>query len=92
MTHKQRIENALQLKETDRILYSLWMYFPNRDRHPRRLAELSLAYQKRFDLDFIKFMPFGMYSTIDYGIDLDVFPGFVNAPVAHRPFVEKVED
>lgn len=92
MTHKQRIENALQLKETDRIPYSLWMHFPNRDRHPRRLAELSLAYQKRFDLDFIKFMPFGMYSTIDYGIDLDVFPGFVNAPVAHKPFVEKVED
>lgn len=92
MTHKQRIENALALKETDRIPYSLWMHFPNRDRHPRRLAELSLNCQKRFDLDFIKFMPFGMYSTIDYGIDLDVFPGFLDAPVAHKPFVEKVED
>ncbi len=92
MTHKQRIENALQLKETDRIPYSMWMHYPNRDRHPRRLAELTLAYQKRFDLDFMKFMPFGMYSTIDYGIDLDVFPGFVDAPVAHKPFIEKVED
>ncbi|NLL37732.1 MAG: uroporphyrinogen decarboxylase [Fretibacterium sp.] len=92
MTHRQRIENALQLKETDRLPYSMWMHFPNRDRHPRRLAELTLAYQKRFDLDFMKFMPFGMYSTIDYGIDLDVFPGFVDAPVPHKPFIEKVED
>lgn len=92
MTHKQRVENALHFKETDRIPYSLWMHFPNRDRHPRRLAELTMAAQRKYDTDFIKFMPFGMYSTIDYGIDLDVFPGFMNAPVAHKPFVERVED
>lgn len=74
MTHRQRIESTLAFKETDRLPYSMWMHFPNRDRHPRRLAELSLAYQKKYDLDFIKFMPFGMYSTIDYGMDLNVFP------------------
>ncbi len=92
MTHRQRIENALALKETDRLPYSMWMHFPNRDRHPRRLAELSLANQKRFDLDFVKFMPFGMYSTIDYGIDLDLLPGFVDAPSAHAPLVKDVAD
>ncbi|NCC58528.1 MAG: hypothetical protein EOM17_12990 [Synergistales bacterium] len=92
MTHRQRVENALALQETDRIPYSMWMHFPNRDRHPRRLAELSLANQKKYDLDFIKFMPYGMYSTIDYGIDLDLFPGFVDAPVAHKPFIENIED
>lgn len=92
MTHKQRIENTLQLKETDRTPYSMWWHVPNRDRHPRRLAELTMQYQRKYDLDFIKFMPYGMYSAIDYGIDLDLFPGFVDAPVAHKPFVEKVED
>ncbi len=92
MTHRQRIESTLAFKETDRLPYSMWMHFPNRDRHPRRLAELSLAYQKKYDLDFIKFMPFGMYSTIDYGMDLNVFPGFVDAPVAQKPVIEKVSD
>lgn len=92
MTHKQRIENAISFQETDRIPYSMWMHFPNRDRHPRRLAELSLMLQRKYDLDFIKFMPFGLYSAIDYGLDLDVFPGFSDAPVANRPLVEDVKD
>jgi len=92
LTHKQRIEKALEFKETDRIPYSLWMHFPNRDRHPRRLAELSLANQKRYDLDFIKFMPYGMFSSIDFGMDIDVFEGFLCPPVGHEPIISKVED
>ena len=90
--HKQRIENALSMKPTDRLPYSMWMHFPNRDRHPRRLAELSLAYQKRYDLDFIKFMPYGLFSTVDFGLDLKVFSGFENPPVANMPLIKKSVD
>ncbi|MFV1966501.1 MAG: hypothetical protein ACC628_13840, partial [Pirellulaceae bacterium] len=57
MTHRQRIENALALKETDRLPFGFWWHFPNRDRAPRRLAELALALQRKLDLDFIKFSP-----------------------------------
>jgi len=92
MTHRQRIEAALSLSATDRLPYSMWMHFPNRDRHPRRLAELSLANQKRYDLDFIKFMPYGLFTTADFGIDLDVVPGFDCPPVLHTPLIKKVED
>lgn len=91
-THKQRIENALALKESDRTPYSMWMHFPNRDRHPRRLAELALANQKKYDLDFIKYMPFGLYTTIDMGVDLDVYPGFEKAPTLHEPVIKDVKD
>lgn len=91
-THLQRIENALALKSSDRIPYSMWMHFPNRDRHPRRLAELSLAYQKRYDLDFIKFMPYGMYSTVDYGQNLDLFAGMMEPPVQHKPIIANAAD
>lgn len=91
-THKQRIENALAMKENDRTPYSLWMHFPNRDRSPRRLAELALSNQKKYDLDFIKYMPFGMYTTIDMGVDLDVFDGFLRAPVQHEPLIKDVKD
>ena len=92
LTHKQRVERALAHQETDRIAYSMWMHFPNRDRHPRRLAELSLANQVKYDLDFIKFMPFGMYSPSDFGVDLDVFPGYTEAPVLHAPIIKDVKD
>ncbi|OON89171.1 uroporphyrinogen decarboxylase family protein [Pyramidobacter sp. C12-8] len=91
-THKQRIENALALKENDRTPYSMWMHFPNRDRHPRRLAELALANQKKYDLDFIKYMPFGLYTTIDMGVDLDVYPGFEKAPTLYEPVIKDVKD
>jgi uroporphyrinogen decarboxylase len=57
MSHRQRIEAALAFEETDRLPFSFWWHFPNRDRSPRRLAELALALQQELDLDFIKFSP-----------------------------------
>ena len=91
-THKQRIENAIAMKENDRTPYSMWMHFPNRDRSPRRLAEMALANQKKYDLDFIKYMPFGLYTTIDMGANLDVFEGFLKPPVLHEPVVKTAAD
>ncbi|PIE55337.1 MAG: uroporphyrinogen decarboxylase [Dethiosulfovibrio peptidovorans] len=88
----ERVRRALAFQETDRIPYSLWMHYPNRDRHPRRLAELACADQKKYDLDFVKFMPYGMYSTVDFGMDLDVFSGFVDPPVGHKPLIETAKD
>ncbi|MDR1786467.1 MAG: hypothetical protein LBR23_08440 [Spirochaetaceae bacterium] len=92
MTHKERIESALAQKETDRLPFGMWMHYPNRDRMPRRLAELSIHYQEELDLDFIKFMPYGMHSTIDWGAELDVFPGFADPPVPHGAVVTRPED
>lgn len=92
MTHRRRIEAALAIQETDRLPYSMWMHFPNRDRSPRKLAKLSMEMQAKYDLDFIKFMPFGLYSAVDYGADLDVFPGFCKPPVLHSPIIRNIED
>lgn len=75
MSHTKRIENALALKETDRLPFGFWWHFPNRDRAPRRLAELALELQQKLDLDFIKFSPYGLYSVVDWGVTLDVRGG-----------------
>ena len=91
-THKQRIENAIAMKENDRTPYSMWMHFPNRDRSPRRLAAMALGHQTKYDLDFIKYMPFGLYTTIDMGANLDVFEGFLKPPVLHEPVVKTAAD
>jgi uroporphyrinogen decarboxylase len=92
MTHRERIEKALAQKETDRLPYSLWMHFPNRDRMPSRLAELTFRMQQELDLDFVKYMPYGMYSTIDWGAELKVFEGFDKPPVPHCFPIQKPED
>lgn len=92
MTRRERIEKAIAMQKPDRMPFSMWMHFPNTDRSPRALAERSLYYQRELDLDFVKYMPYGLFSTVDYGLRLKVFPGFYDAPVAEEPLVTKVED
>ena len=91
MSHRQRIENALALKETDRLPFGFWWHFPNRDRAPRRLAELALGLQKKLDLDFIKFCPYGLYSVVDWGVTLNV-KGGPHPPVQADYPIKKPED
>ncbi|MDL2210238.1 hypothetical protein LJC26_05490 [Desulfovibrio sp. OttesenSCG-928-O18] len=92
MTRRERIEKAIALQKPDRMPFSLWMHFPNHDRSPRRLAEMSLFYQKELDLDFVKYMPYGLFSCVDYGLSLKVFPGFYDAPVAEAPLITKPDE
>ncbi len=61
--------------------FGFWWHFPNEDRSPRRLAELMIARQKELDLDIIKFMPYGLYSVVDWGVRLKIFEGFLDPPV-----------
>jgi len=91
LSHRQRIENALALKETDRLPFGFWWHFPNRDRAPRRLAELALALQRKLDLDFIKFCPYGLYSVVDWGVTLDV-QGGMRTPVQADYPIKKPAD
>jgi uroporphyrinogen decarboxylase len=92
MNPRERIQAALQQKETDRLPFSLWRHYPNLDHHPRKLAELSLEYQRKFDLDFIKFTPYGMLATIDWGVKLKFSPGFDTATVAAEPAIKEPDD
>ena len=91
MTHRQRIEAVLAHRQTDRAPFAFWWHFPNQDRSPRRLAELSLQLQKRLDLDFIKFSPYGLYSVADWGVVLDVAGGDVPPTQAEFPIREAAD-
>lgn len=91
MSHRERIERALDLEPTDRVPFGFWWHFPNRDRSPRRLAELQLALQRKLDLDFIKFSPYGLYSVVDWGVSLDVRGGNQTPVQAAYP-IERPED
>ncbi|MDI3341417.1 MAG: uroporphyrinogen decarboxylase family protein [Sphaerobacter sp.] len=69
MTRWERVEAALAGREVDRVPVSLWRHFPNQDQSAEDLAVVTLAWQARFDFDFIKLMPPGDYPTIDWGAE-----------------------
>jgi uroporphyrinogen decarboxylase len=92
MTHKERIANALAGKPTDRLPFGFWRHYPNEDRAPRRLAELMVESQQRLNLDFIKFMPYGLFSVVDWGVPLKLFEGVLDPPLQAAYPVRKPED
>jgi len=67
MDHWQRIEAAIAGTETDRVPVALWRHFPVDDQDPGKLAAHTLAYQRAWDFDLVKFMPSGTYGIEDWG-------------------------
>jgi uroporphyrinogen decarboxylase len=68
MTRHERVRAAFHGQPVDRVPVSFWQHFPAYDADPSSLAEATVQYQRRFDLDFVKLMPTGMYSVMDYGV------------------------
>ncbi len=73
MTREERVRAAIKGEEVDRVPISVWMHLPEFDQNPAVLAEESVAYNERYDFDFIKMMPFGLYSTEDWGCKVKYF-------------------
>ena len=90
MSHRERIAAALANQPTDRTPLSFWWHWANKDRSPRRLAELAVQLQRRLDMDFIKFSPYGMYSVVDWGVELNVRGG--DNPILAESPIEKPDD
>jgi len=67
MDHWQRIEAAIAGTATDRVPVALWRHFPVDDQDPGKLAAHTLAYQRAWDFDLVKFMPSGTYGIEDWG-------------------------
>lgn len=91
MTHYARIEAALANRPTDRTPLSFWWHWANKDRSPRRLAEMAVRLQQRLDMDFVKFSPYGLYSVVDWGVQLNVRGG-PDTPILAESPIEKPDD
>jgi uroporphyrinogen decarboxylase len=70
MAHRQRLEAMLAGRPVDRPPVSFWHHFPGRDHTPELLADATVAFYQRFDVDFVKLMPTGMYAVVDYGVEI----------------------
>src|ERR1035437_2089810 len=57
MAHRQRLEATLAGRPVDRPPVSFWHHFPGRDHTPELLADATVAFYRRFDVDLVKLMP-----------------------------------
>jgi uroporphyrinogen decarboxylase len=67
MDKRERVLASLGRKPVDRPPVSFWRHVPDVDHTAAGLAEAMLAFQRRWDLDFVKVMSSGVYCVEDWG-------------------------
>jgi len=67
MEKRERVLAAIRRGPVDRPPVSFWRHVPEVDHTAAGLAEAMLAFQHRWDLDFIKVMSSGVYCVEDWG-------------------------
>lgn len=93
MRYSGKISDVFASRIEGRPLFSFWTHLPEVDRDAEALARETIAFQKKFDLDFVKTMPNGMYSIEDYDTEIDFsdIPKGGVARVVATPF-QSVQD
>ena len=71
MTRIERVKAALTSADVDRPPYGFWTHLPGIDLDPQRLAQESAGFARRYDMDFLKSMPNGLYCVEDWGCVCD---------------------
>lgn len=71
MNKLERVQAALACEAVDRPPYGFWTHMPGIDLDPQRLADETASFAARYDLDFIKSMPNGLYCVEDWGCVCD---------------------
>jgi uroporphyrinogen decarboxylase len=69
-----KIRATLRGEDLGELPVSLWHHFPVDDLHAERLVKKELAFQERFDSDFMKFSPSGAYPYIAFGAEVEYYP------------------
>jgi uroporphyrinogen decarboxylase len=92
MTKGERIRAALAGRPVDRIPISFWRHVPDLDLDPLALGQALLTFHRRFDLDFIKVMPNGVYCVEDWGCEIAYQGGSSGARTCVRHAVQRIED
>ena len=67
LSHRERVERALKREEIDRIPVSMWRHFYDKESSAQGLAEAMLAFQRKFEWDFMKVNPRASYHAEGWG-------------------------
>lgn len=92
MSKRERVYAALYGAPVDHLPLSLWRHFHKQDQSPQGLAQATLEFCRRYDLDLIKVTPTGLYSIEDWGASIRRSNDDNTPPRLKRPVVEVPED
>jgi len=70
-SHRERLEMIIKGETPDRPAASIWRHFYDKESKAEGLAEAMLAFQKKFDWDFMKINPRASYHVEDWGNKLE---------------------
>jgi uroporphyrinogen decarboxylase len=68
LSKRERLEKTIAGEPTDRVPVALWRHWPGDDQRPADLVEATVAFQQRYDWDFVKFTPTSSFAIVDYGV------------------------
>ena len=92
MNKIERLEAAINHKDVDRVPYSIWYHLSAVDQDPVSLAEETIALTKKYDYDFVKMMPFGLFGVQDLGAKINIFAQQGKPPLVARAGIQSVSD
>lgn len=92
MTREERIKAAIAGEDVDRVPINVWKHFSRFDQDPVSLAQAQLDFLEKFDFDFIKMMPFGLYSVQDWGAKIEIYCDPLKEPVVAESPIRSLED
>jgi uroporphyrinogen decarboxylase len=67
MTKSERVKAAIRGAAVDRPPVALWRHFPGDDQRPEDLARATVAFQRRYDFDFVKVTPASSFCLRGWG-------------------------
>lgn len=73
MNREERVRAAVSGAEPDRVPVSVWFHFSADDQDPVSLADATSELIETYDYDFVKMMPFGLYSVQDLGAKIKIY-------------------
>ncbi|HLY25573.1 MAG TPA: uroporphyrinogen decarboxylase family protein [Aggregatilineales bacterium] len=68
LTKRERLEKTFAGEPTDRAPVSLWRHWPGDDQRPGDLVAATVAFQRQYDWDFVKFTPASSFCITDFGV------------------------
>lgn len=68
MNPRERIRAAIDGRPVDRVPIALWRHFPGDDQKAESLAAAHVAFQERYQWDFLKVTPTSGYYGDDWGL------------------------
>jgi len=69
MSKRDRLAAAIVGGSVDRPPVALWRHFPGDDQRADDLAAATIAFQRRWDWDFVKVMPASSFCLRDWGVE-----------------------